>query len=227
MVRREGEVTDKKILQELDRLKAEIAGLKEGKRGAARQAVFSKTSMLIGITASFVLSSIILYAAMIGKPHEFSEGDVISAGEMNDNFDSLFAETNLKETRIADLESAAGALDGRIDALENSSASQGGRITVLEGKDYENVPVRFIIAVCGVYPSRDEGCIEYDTQIVGEIRMFAGNFAPTGWMFCEGQLLQIAQNVALFSLLGTSYGGNGTTTFALPNLKGKVAVHPE
>lgn len=220
-------MTDKNILQELDRLKAEIAGLKEGKRDTARTAIFSKLNMLIGITASFVLSSIIVYAAIIGKPHEFSEGEVISAGEMNDNFDILFTETNLKDARIADLESAAGALDGRIEALESSSASQGGRITVLEGKDYDDVPVRFIIAVCGVYPLRDEGCIEYDTQIVGEIRMFAGYFAPTGWMFCEGQLLQIAQNPALFSLLGTTYGGNGTTTFALPNLKGKVAVHPE
>ena len=54
--------------------------------------------------------------------------------------------------------------------------------------------------------------------------MFAGNFAPTGWAFCQGQLLPIAQNQALFSLLGTTYGGNGTTTFALPDLRGRVPV---
>ena len=59
---------------------------------------------------------------------------------------------------------------------------------------------------------------------LGEIRMFAGNFAPTGWAFCQGQLLPIAQNQALFSLLGTTYGGNGTTTFALPDLRGRVPV---
>ena len=59
---------------------------------------------------------------------------------------------------------------------------------------------------------------------LGEIRMFAGNFAPTGWAFCQGQLLLIAQNQALFSLLGTTYGGNGTTTFALPDLRGRVPV---
>ena len=59
---------------------------------------------------------------------------------------------------------------------------------------------------------------------LGEIRMFAGNFAPTGWAFCQGQLLPIAQNTALFSLLGTTYGGNGTTTFALPDLRGRVPV---
>lgn len=60
---------------------------------------------------------------------------------------------------------------------------------------------------------------------IGEIRMFGGNFAPRGWMFCNGQLLSIAQNTALFSLLGTTYGGNGQTTFALPDLRGRVPVH--
>ncbi len=61
-------------------------------------------------------------------------------------------------------------------------------------------------------------------QFVGEIRIFAGNFAPTGWAFCDGQLMPIAQNTALFSLLGTMYGGNGKTTFALPNLQGNVPL---
>ena len=60
---------------------------------------------------------------------------------------------------------------------------------------------------------------------VGEIRMFGGNFAPRGWAFCDGQLLQISQNTALFSLLGTTYGGNGTTQFALPDLRGRLPVH--
>lgn len=61
---------------------------------------------------------------------------------------------------------------------------------------------------------------------IAEIRMFAGNFAPRNWAFCQGQLLSIAQNTALFSLLGTTYGGNGTTTFALPDLRGRTAIHP-
>ena len=60
---------------------------------------------------------------------------------------------------------------------------------------------------------------------LGEIRMFAGNFAPRGWALCDGQLLQISQNSALFSLLGTTYGGDGRTTFALPDLRGRVPVH--
>jgi microcystin-dependent protein len=55
---------------------------------------------------------------------------------------------------------------------------------------------------------------------VAEIRIFAGNFAPIGWAFCDGQLIPISQNTALFSLLGTNYGGNGTSNFALPNLQG-------
>jgi microcystin-dependent protein len=60
---------------------------------------------------------------------------------------------------------------------------------------------------------------------IGEIQMFAGNFAPRAWAFCNGQILSIAQNTALFSILGTTYGGNGTTTFALPDLRGRVPMH--
>lgn len=59
---------------------------------------------------------------------------------------------------------------------------------------------------------------------LGEIRMFGGTFAPRGWMFCQGQMLAIAQNSALFSLLGTTYGGNGQTTFGLPDLRGRSPV---
>lgn len=61
---------------------------------------------------------------------------------------------------------------------------------------------------------------------IAEIRIFAGNFAPRGWAFCDGQLLPIAQNTALFSLIGTTYGGDGRTTTALPNLKGRAPMHP-
>lgn len=60
---------------------------------------------------------------------------------------------------------------------------------------------------------------------VGEIRMFAGNFAPNGWMFCEGQTLPIAENEVLFQLIGTTYGGDGEETFNLPNLASRVPIH--
>src|SRR5205085_2123416 len=62
------------------------------------------------------------------------------------------------------------------------------------------------------------------SPFVAEIRIFAGNFAPTGWATCDGQLLPISQNTALFSLLGTFYGGDGKSTFALPNLQGSAPI---
>ncbi len=60
---------------------------------------------------------------------------------------------------------------------------------------------------------------------VGEIRIFAGNFAPAGWMFCEGQLLPISENETLFQLIGTTYGGDGQSTFGLPDLRGRLPLH--
>lgn len=60
---------------------------------------------------------------------------------------------------------------------------------------------------------------------IGEIRMFAGNFAPVGWEFCDGQLVPISENDAMFTLIGTTYGGDGETTFALPNLQSRIPIH--
>ncbi len=75
----------------------------------------------------------------------------------------------------------------------------------------------FILLSCGAFAQE---------AFIGEVRIFAGNYAPRGWALCDGQLLSISQNTALFSLLGTYYGGDGTTTFALPDLRGRVVVHP-
>ncbi len=80
--------------------------------------------------------------------------------------------------------------------------------------------VNYCIALMGIYPSRNQ------EPFIAEIMLFAGNFAPRNYAFCDGQLLSIAQNQALFSLLGTTYGGDGRTTFALPDLRGRVPVHP-
>lgn len=63
------------------------------------------------------------------------------------------------------------------------------------------------------------------TPYVGEIRLFAGSFAPLGWMFCQGQMLSIAEHEVLFQLIGTTYGGDGQNTFALPDLRGRVPLH--
>jgi microcystin-dependent protein len=60
---------------------------------------------------------------------------------------------------------------------------------------------------------------------IGEIRMFGGNFAPAGWMFCEGQILSISENETLFQLIGTTYGGDGESTFGLPDLRGRIPIH--
>lgn len=75
-------------------------------------------------------------------------------------------------------------------------------------------------------------CLNFSTtsqaqqdSFIGEVQMFAGNFAPRNWAFCNGQLLSISQNTALFSILGTTYGGDGRTTFGLPDLRGRVVIH--
>ena len=60
---------------------------------------------------------------------------------------------------------------------------------------------------------------------VGEIRMFAGNFPPAGWAFCDGQLMPISENETLFTLIGTTYGGDGESTFALPDMRGRIPIH--
>ena len=79
--------------------------------------------------------------------------------------------------------------------------------------------VSFIISLFGIFPVTDlRGLMS--NPFVAEIRIFGFNFAPKGWAFCDGQLLPISQNTALFSLLGTSYGGDGKSTFALPDMQG-------
>ncbi len=85
---------------------------------------------------------------------------------------------------------------------------------------------RFIMAVIAIMITSLHYKAHAQDAFIGEIRMFAGNFAPVGWLKCEGQLLPISQNTALFSILGTTYGGNGTTNFALPDLRGRVPMAP-
>ena len=79
--------------------------------------------------------------------------------------------------------------------------------------------LNYCIALFGVFPSRNG-----DEPYVGEIDLFPYNFAPREWAFCDGSLISIAENTALFSLLGTNFGGNGVTTFALPDLRGRVPI---
>lgn len=90
--------------------------------------------------------------------------------------------------------------------------------------DHDNMQpflaVNYIIALVGTFPSRNSS-----DPFIGEVIMFAGNFAPRGWALCDGTLLPISSNQALFSIIGTVYGGDGRTTFALPDLRGRTPVH--
>jgi len=81
--------------------------------------------------------------------------------------------------------------------------------------------INYCIALQGLYPSPSAA-----EPFIAEIMLFAGNFAPPGWAFCDGQLLSVSSNTALFSLVGTIYGGDGETTFGLPELRGRVPLHP-
>jgi microcystin-dependent protein len=91
--------------------------------------------------------------------------------------------------------------------------------------DQPSLAVNYIIATSGIFPSNGANSgFEPNTPVLGQISEFAGDFAPSGWAFADGQLLPIAQNQALFAILGTQYGGNGVTTFALPNMRGRVLI---
>ena len=91
--------------------------------------------------------------------------------------------------------------------------------------DQPSLALNYLIATSGIFPSQGGGAgFDSATPTLGQICAFAGNFAPSGWAFANGSLLSIAQNTALFSVIGTMYGGNGTTNFALPDLRGRTAI---
>jgi microcystin-dependent protein len=89
-------------------------------------------------------------------------------------------------------------------------------------KGHGAVALNYIICVSGAWPATSGPLVT--TPLIGEVRMFAGMNAPAGWMFCQGQILPISQHTALFSLLGTAYGGDGQINFALPDLRGATVV---
>ncbi|WP_279254050.1 phage tail protein [Candidatus Seongchinamella marina] len=103
-------------------------------------------------------------------------------------------------------------------SLSIAVANTGG------GQPHDNmmpyVTINCIIALQGIFPSRSQ-----EQPLIGQISLFGGNFAPRNWALCDGQLLSISQNTALFSILGTIYGGDGRTTFALPDMRGRTLLH--
>ncbi|MEO6131313.1 MAG: tail fiber protein [Saprospiraceae bacterium] len=90
-------------------------------------------------------------------------------------------------------------------------------------KGHGALALHYMIAYDGFFPT-SSGPYNYNVTMVAEIKLFSGNFAPSGWLFCEGQILTIGSYIPLFQLIGTTYGGNGTTNFALPDLRGAVPV---
>jgi microcystin-dependent protein len=94
---------------------------------------------------------------------------------------------------------------------------------LLLSKGNKGVGLNYIIAIAGIFPGFS-GSPNYSNIFIGEIRLFAGNYAPAGFAFCQGQLLPINANETLFAIIGTLYGGNGISNFALPDLRGAVPV---
>ena len=119
-----------------------------------------------------------------------------------------------------------GATHGQAQAtLSNANlpVSLGGSGQPIDNHQ-PSLALTYLIALEGIFPSRDSGSVPESEQYLGEIVAFAGDFVPDGWAKAEGQLLPINQHQALFSLLGTMYGGNGQTTFALPDLRNRTVV---
>jgi microcystin-dependent protein len=114
------------------------------------------------------------------------------------------------------------AHDHTVPSSPNTGSTGGGAPV---NNDQPSLALNYLIATFGIFPSRDSGGSFNQTDpVLGQIVEFAGNFAPNGWMLANGQLLPINQNQALFSLLGTQYGGDGRTTFALPDLRGRTLL---
>jgi microcystin-dependent protein len=110
---------------------------------------------------------------------------------------------------------------------EHDHTLPGGGVTAETGGSapfdtiQPSLGMTYLISLGGIYPPHDNGSLPSDQPYFGEVQAFAGDFAPEGWAMADGQLLSIATNQALFSILGTTYGGNGTTNFALPDLRGR------
>jgi microcystin-dependent protein len=101
---------------------------------------------------------------------------------------------------------------------------KGASNLLVFSKGSKAVGINYIIAITGIFPNQVGSNVTYPDLIMGEIRLFAGNFPPKNFMLCNGQLLPINSYLALFSIIGTTYGGDGSTNFALPDLRGAVPV---
>ncbi|MBC7933901.1 MAG: tail fiber protein [Rhizobacter sp.] len=110
------------------------------------------------------------------------------------------------------------------DGNQYDLVKKGPGNTIIYSKGHKAVGLNYIIAIQGQFPGSGGGAPNYSNIIIGEIRLFAGGYVPTGFALCNGQILTIASNSTLFAVIGAQYGGNGTSTFALPDLRGAVPV---
>ncbi len=189
-----------------------------------------KSKILIG----FIL--LIWGVFMLGAvdiPNTFDAGQTASAADVNENFQALA--DAIDETEYTGLDPVV--VDQAARTIGLNPATDPGDVLTWNGTNWIAEPVsglsedtysvlqpylavHYIIALQGIYPSRNGA-----DPFIGQITIFAGNFPPRGWAFCDGQLLTVSSNDALFSLLGTIYGGDGITTFALPDLRGRLPMH--
>lgn len=115
----------------------------------------------------------------------------------------------------------AGTAQGQLLSWDNNNWVNTGPKPIADLDNHQPyLALNFCIATQGLFPQRDDL-----NAFIGEITIYPYNFAPKSWFPCDGQLISISQNTALFALLGTYYGGNGQTTFALPDLRGRVPMH--
>ena len=143
--------------------------------------------------------------------------DTVPAGALERVGDTLRLKTlGASEGQVLTLRNGQWVADS-IQTSALATGAVGGNQPLSVRNPY--LGMNYIIATQGIFPARDGA-----EPFIAEITLFGGNFAPRGYAFCNGALLSIAQNTALFSLLGTTYGGDGRTTFALPDLRGRVPV---
>ncbi|WP_044255797.1 tail fiber protein, partial [Rhodopirellula sp. SWK7] len=166
-------------------------------------------------TATLAMGKIDLLTALLHEQgHALGlDGRVESSDVMNDGLQSGVR-------RLPFMDQAAEADPGSIQTVEYlTSVSTGGNQSIDNRMPYGTV--NYVVALTGLFPSRN---LTDSEPMIGSVEMFAGNFAPRGYALAHGQLLPIAQNTALFSILGTTYGGDGQTTFGLPDLQGRVPI---
>jgi microcystin-dependent protein len=153
--------------------------------------------------------------------------DGLACWDLNGNGTGDLPEEDINEDGVVNVFDCQGAdgIDGIDGPTHNHTHDHTHTILPTGGGQAHNnmqpfTGVYHVIALTGIFPSRNS------EPFIGQIQMVGFNFAPRGWAFCDGQLLPISQHTALYSLLGTTYGGDGHTTFALPDLRGRVAIHP-